>query len=157
VKSWEVLRDATDRVGIKAVAARLKVSSALVYKWCQESTETDPGASGARNPLDRLKLLYEETNDERIINWLCQVANGFFVRNPQAKPADRDEQLLGVTQRVVEDFGELLAEISRSIENDGVISPEEAETIRKSWEHLKAQAEHFVVSCEKGLYGKRGR
>jgi hypothetical protein len=30
--SWEVLRDAADRIGVKALAARLKLSTALVYK-----------------------------------------------------------------------------------------------------------------------------
>jgi len=67
--------------------------------------------------------------------------------------------LLGTTQRVVEDFGDLLAAISRSIENDGVITTEEADSIRQSWERLKTQAECFVVACERGLYRqpRRGR
>ena len=155
-KSWEVLREATDRVGIKAVAARLKVSSALVYKWCQEPPAADllPG-SGARNPLDRLRLVYEATQDERIVNWLCQVASGFFVPNPPNKPGDREEELLGTTQRVVQDFGELLGSISRSIENDGVISQPEAESIREAWEKLKSKTECFVCACEKGIYAKK--
>lgn len=152
MKSWEVLRAATERVGIKAVAAKLKVSTALVYKWCQEPGAAEPGASGARNPLDRIRILCELTGDARVINWLCQGAGGFFVANPAVAPGDREEQLLGTTQRVVEDFGELLADISRSIENDGVISRDEADHIRQSWEKLKTQAETFVVACEQGMY-----
>lgn len=155
MKSWELLREATDRVGVKAVAARLHLSAALIYKWCQEPKSADPDASGARNPLDRLLLLYEITQDARLINWVCQAANGFFTPNPQLHPRSHGEQLLGTTQRVVQDFGELLSDICRSIENDGVISPDEADTIRQSWERLKMQAESFVVACERGIYSQR--
>jgi len=157
VKSWEVLRAAVDRVGVKAVAAKLKLSSALVYKWCQQPSSEDPEASGARNPLDRLKLLFQTTGDPDLINWLCNAAGGFFVANPSVRPGPREEQLLGTTQRVIQDFGELLSDISRSIENDGVILADEAARIRQSWERLKSQAERFVVACERGLYSQAGR
>ena len=159
MKAWEVLRAATERVGIKAVAARLNVSSALVYKWCQEPPSTgNPSGSGAYNPLDRLRVLYEATDDARIINWLCHAGGGFFVPNPRVAPIDRDEQLPGTTQQVVQDFGQLLSDVSCSIENDGVITPDESERIRESWERLKAHAEHFIVACERGAYAQpRGR
>ncbi len=153
MESWELLRDATDTVGVKAVAARLGVSAALVYKWCQEPRGQETDASGAPNPLDRLKTLYEVTHDARLINWLCSVADGFFVPNPHIKLLERrDEQLLGTTQRVVEDFGHLLGQISRSIENDGRITADEAERIRRAWEALKSHAECFVVACERAMY-----
>lgn len=151
--AWEVLRDAIDPVGVKAVAARLKLSSALVYKWCQEPRSEDPESSGAHNPLDRMRTLFELTRDPRLINWLCGAADGFFVPNARATAGERGEELLGTTQRVVEDFGDLLSAISRSIENDGRITAAEAETIRQSWEKLKRHAEGFVVACERGLYG----
>ena len=152
MKSWEILRDATEPVGVKAVAAKLKLSTALVYKWCQEPTSEDPGASGARNPLDRLLTVVEATGDPRIINWLCNASGGFFVPNPDVHPGEQEEQMLGSTQRVVQDFGGLLTDISRSIKNDGRITPDEADTIRQSWERLKSQAECFVVACERGMY-----
>lgn len=155
MKSWDVLREACDRVGVKAVAAKLNLSTALVYKWCQEPpTEEDPDASGARNPLDRLHALYEATDDARIVNWFCNAARGFYVPNPEVKPGEHEEQLLNTTQRMVQDFGQLLSEISRGIEDDGLISSDEAERIRQSWEKLKSQAECFVVACERGLYGQ---
>lgn len=156
MESWEVLRVATEDVGVKAIAARLKVSTALVYKWCQEPPdEEDPDASGAHNPLDRVRVIYELTRDNRVINWLCNIANGFFVKNPEVRHAvGGQEQLLGVTQAVVHDFGDMLADISRSIANDGQITPQEADVIRQSWEKLKLEAECFVTACERGLYGR---
>lgn len=155
MKSWEVLRDAIEHVGVKAVAARLNLSTAMVYKWCQEPSQDDADASGALNPLDRLRTILEMTKDPRIANWLCNVADGFYVANPDVKPHERDEQLLSATQRMVQDFSELLREVSRSVENDGHILHDEAERIRQSWERLKGQAESFVIACERGQYRKR--
>ena len=34
MKSYEIIKQAVDEPGVKAVAAALKVSQALVYKWC---------------------------------------------------------------------------------------------------------------------------
>ncbi len=156
MESWEILKAATDNVGIKAVAARLRVSAALVYKWCQDAPDDeDPDASGARNPLDRVRVIYEMTRDPRVINWLCNIANGFFVKNPDVQHATSgEEKLLGVTQSVVRDFGELLSDISQSIANDGQITKAEADEIRQSWEKLKTEAECFVVACERGQFGR---
>lgn len=155
MKSYEVLGQAIEKVGVKTLAAKLKLSTALVYKWCQESPGDDPGASGARNPLDRIRDIYDATQDELLINWICNIADGFFVRNPDFKPSERQEQLLDATQRMVREFGDLLQVVSRSFENDGQISREEAENIRQTWETLKRQAEGFVVACERGFYAAK--
>lgn len=155
MKSWEVLKDAVDRVGVKAVAAKLNLSAALVYKWCQESPHDAAAASGALNPLDRVREVYEVTQDPAIINWLCGAAGGHFVPNPRVEPGHAEGHLLATTQRVVENFGKLLARVSGSIENDGRITVGEARSIRQSWEELKRAAEMFVVACERGLYGDR--
>ena len=152
MKSWEVLREAADVVGVKMLAARLNLSTALVYKWCQETPKEDPDSSGARNPLDRLREIYDVTKDQRVINWMCNAAQGFYVPNPAVNPGELEQHLLGTTQRVVEQFGNLLSHISRSIENDGQIVADEADDIRQAWEKLKSQAECFVVACERGIY-----
>ena len=39
MKSYEIIRNAVDDLGVKAVAAGLKVSAALVYKWCEPPAE----------------------------------------------------------------------------------------------------------------------
>ena len=157
MQSWEVLREAIEAIGVKSVASRLKVSSALVYKWCQEPPASRNLGSGARNPLDRIGVLIDMTHDPRLVNWLCQHAGGFFSANPEVTLGERDEELLGTTQQVVHDFSALLTEISQSIENDGVISPGEAERIRQSWEVLKSHVERFAVACEKGVYQKQAQ
>lgn len=157
MRSYEVLREASDGIGVKALAKTLRLSSALVYKWCQESSRDDPEASGARNPLDRLADVVQATGSRKVVNWLCHEAGGFFVSNPQRSDKPLRLQLLNETQKLVEEFSQLLLTVTRSIEDDGVIDGREADQIREAWESLKSSAESFTCACEQGIYSGRPR
>jgi hypothetical protein len=154
MKSYEVIRNAVDDLGVKAVAAALKVSPALVYKWCEPPAELDdPDASGAKNPLDRAREIYQLTKDIRVVRWLCNEAGGFFVANPVPELRKSvDEAIFTETREMVRDFSELLDAVTESVEDDGMIDLKESENIREKWEDLKACVEHFVLSCERGQY-----
>ena len=154
MKSYEVIRKAVDEPGVKAVAAALKVSPALVYKWCEPpAEEKDPDQSGAKNPLDRVRELYLQTKEKALINWLCNEAGGFFVTNPaHAQDRPLDQSIFTETRDMVRDFSELLDTITGAYENDPGIDLDEAGEIRQKWEDLKALVERFVIGCEKGFY-----
>ncbi len=152
MRSHEVLRRATDNIGAKALAASLRLSPALIYKWCQECDPDDPDAGGARNPLDRLADIVQETDDRSVVNWLCHEAGGFFVTNPREAPPDVSKELLANTQRMVKEFSQLLLTVTKSIEDDGMIEPAEADRIRDAWELFKGTVEAFTVACERGVY-----
>ena len=143
MESYEVLREAAEGVGVKALAAELRLSPALVYKWCQES---------ARNPLDRLADIVRVTGSTKVVNWMCHEAGGFFVSNPKGARKPLRIEMLAETQRLVQDFSRLLLTVTRSIENDGYIDGQEADHIRQSWERLKSSAEEFTVACERGMF-----
>src|SRR4051812_29234781 len=109
MKSHEVIRKAVDEPGVKAVAAALKVSPALVYKWCEPpAEESDPDQSGAKNPLDRARELYMQTKEKDLVNWLCHEAGGFFVANPALPTKSLDESVFAETRAMVRDFSALL-------------------------------------------------
>ncbi|HEX8340290.1 MAG TPA: phage regulatory CII family protein [Tepidisphaeraceae bacterium] len=155
MKSHEVIKNAVEEPGVKAVAATLKVSAALVYKWCEPPADPgDPDQSGARNPLDRVRDLYTVTRDIRLVRWLCNQAGGFFVANPA--PADkshgRDHAFYVQTRGLVRDFSHLLDTVTESVEDDQSVDDHEAEQIRQRWEDLKANLEHFVTLCETGHF-----
>ncbi len=152
MRSYEVLRKAADKIGVKALAGELKLSPALVYKWCQEWDPNDPDLGGARNPLDRLVQVIHATGDTGAVHWLCNEVGGFFVKNPAGKPGDLSTALLVDTQRLVQAFSELLRTVTQSIEDDGAIEESEAKRIRRAWESLKSTAEAFTVACEVGVY-----
>jgi hypothetical protein len=155
MKSHEVLKKATDNIGVKSLAAELKLSPALVYKWCQESGDAASDTSGARNPLDRLADIVRVTKSRSVVSWLCQEAGGFFVSNPELPVAPTSVELLGETQKLVKEFSQLLVTVTRSIEDDGFIEGIEADNIRQSWERLKEFAEAFCVCCEAGRYAPK--
>ena len=155
MRSHEVLKRAAEEIGVKALAAELRLSPALVYKWCQEHEPDDPDASGARNPLDRLADIVRVTSDREVVNWLCHEAGGFFVSNPAPAPPDLSTELLVNTQRLVREFSRLLLTVTKSIEDDGEIEPAEADRIRESWEAFKGTVETFAVACERGVFHSR--
>jgi len=152
--SHEVLREAADVIGVKALAGELRVSPALVYKWC-EASGGNGDTSGTRNPLDRLAEIVRLTGHINVVNWICHEADGFFVHNPEANCKNIDHDLLKSTQHLVMAFSRLLKEVSESVADDGAIVPAEADRIRQGWERLKTTAETFVVACERGVYHKR--
>jgi len=152
MRSHEVLKRAAESVGVKALAGQLRLSPALVYKWCQESDLSDPESSGARNPLDRLTDIVRVTGDREVINWLCHEAGGFLVLNPPDSPSRVSTELLVNTQHLVKDFSQLLLTVTKSIEDDGKIEPVEADRIRNEWEKFKATVEGFTVACERGVF-----
>jgi len=155
MRSHEVLRDAAEVVGVKALAGELRLSPALIYKWCQEADAGDTDTSGTRNPLDRLQQIVRLTGHTPVVSWLCHEADGFFVHNPEATSPDIDSDLLQSTQRLVQSFSRLLNEVSKSVADDGAIDAAEADRIRMGWERLKTTAETFVVACERGVYRKK--
>ncbi len=157
MQSHEVLKQAADSIGVKALAARLKLSPALVYKWCQEIDPADPDAGGALNPLDRLAEIVRATGSRDVVNWLCHEAGGFFVANPASPPSDAATDLLLRTQRLVKEFSQLLLTVTKSIEDDGTIEAAEAERIRDAWEAFKSIVEAFVIACEHGVYQKKNQ
>ncbi len=147
--SHTVLRDTVNKIGAKIVADELKLSVAMIYKWCQSS---DGGlASGERNPLDRVLALCEAANSDKPVKWLCERRNGVFVRNTalefDAEPAGSH---LRATQRIVKEFSELLGTLSESYREGEGVSPEAAARIRRDWEDVKRAAERLVRACERG-------
>lgn len=159
MKSYEVIRNAVDEPGVKRVAAELRVSPALVYKWCEPPADfTDPEQSGARNPLDRVREIYLLTKDIRLIRWLCNEAGGFFVPDPVLElRRTSEETIFNRTRQMMREFSELLDAIHDSLSDDAAVDCSEADQIRQKWEDLKATAEEFALACEKGHFRlKRG-
>ncbi|MGB0328395.1 MAG: phage regulatory CII family protein [Akkermansiaceae bacterium] len=145
MESYEILKEAFKRSSPKAVASELGVSLSLVYKWAQEQSET---GSGSRNPLDRLLEIIRLTEEPRIIEWLCEKSDGYFVRNPP-NSCEQGFEVLPATNEIVAQFSELLSQISQAA-LDSSITLDEAKDIRAQWDRLKCFGEGFVRCCEEG-------
>ena len=146
--SHEVMREVLKKTSAKQIAADMNLSLSLIYKWA-EPPEDDSG-SGASSPLDRVGQLIRITQDARIAQWVCEQADGFYIRNPHNLPPTHT--LIPATNDIVQEFADMLATIARaSAVNE--ISKDEAKTIRRRWEELKSVTEGFVRAAESGNYG----
>ena len=147
MQSHELLREVFQQSSAKRVAADLGLSLSMIYKWAEPD---DDGGSGTANPLDRIEALLRSCNDQRIVQWICQRAGGFFIANPKAgRP--HATFLIPATNKIVQEFADLLAVIAAAA-SDNEINLNEAENIRARWEDLKTVTEGFVRCCEEGNF-----
>ena len=148
MQSHELLREVFEKTPPKQVAADLGLSTSVIYKWA-EAPRHESG-SGIDNPLDRIEALIQSTGDERLVQWICQRAGGFFIQNP--KNAPHPHFLIPATNQIVQEFADLLAVIATAAA-DNQVTPAETKQIRARWEELKSVTEGFVECCEEGNFG----
>ena len=115
------------------------------------AAEHDAG-SGIDNPLDRIEALIQSTGDQRLVQWICQRAGGFFIQNP--KNAPHPHFLIPATNQIVQEFADLLAVIATAAA-DEQITPAETKEIRARWEELKSVTEGFVAGCKKEIFAAK--
>jgi hypothetical protein len=148
MQSYELLREVFQKCSAKQVAGDLNLSLSMIYKWAEPPEEG--AGSGASNPLDRIEALLRCTDDPRIVQWVCQKAGGFFIKNPKLHNPHPD-YLIPATNEIIQEFADLLAVVANAA-GDNAISPEEAKKIRARWEELKTVTECFVHCCEEGNF-----
>jgi hypothetical protein len=147
MQSHELMREVLQQSTAKQLATDLGLSVSRIYKWA-EPDEFD--GSGTVNPLDRIEALIQSSGDQRLVQWICERAGGFFIQNPKlARP--HPEFLIPATNEIVQEFADLLSVIAVAAA-DNHITPTEAEAIRARWEELKSVTEGFVVCAEHGNF-----
>lgn len=144
----EVMKEVLKKTSAKQIAAEMGLSLSLIYKWAEP--QEDESGSGTSSPLDRVGQMIRITGDTRIAQWVCEQADGFFIRNPHNIPST--QTLIPATNDIVQEFADMLATIARA-SADSEISKEEAKTIRRRWEELKSVTEAFVKAAELGTFG----
>ena len=147
MQSHELLKEVLKKTSAKQISAEMGLSLSLIYKWAEPPV--DETGSGANNPLDRIEQLLKTTGDERIAQWVCERAGGFYIHNPKAKA--HPFQLIPSTNSIVQEFADMLGVIAVAA-SDNAITKEEAKAIRRRWEDLKSVTEGFVRNCEEGRF-----
>lgn len=145
MESHELLREVFDKKPAKEISGDLQLSTSMIYKWAQPAANE----GGIENPLDRIEALIQSTGDQRIVQWICQRAGGFFILNPRQVP--HPHYLIPAANQIVQEFADLLQVIATAAA-DNQITPAEAKKIRARWEDLKRVTEGFVASCENGNF-----
>lgn len=147
MRSDEVIRAVLEKHGAKVVASALGLSVPHIYKWAEPPA---PAGSGSVNPLDRVEALIKATGDDRIPEWVCLSAQGFFVKNVTPQDVTRPA-LLQATAKLVKQYTDMLSLISTVIV-DTQVSKQEAEELRKQWQTIQSLTEAYVRGCEKGAF-----
>ncbi len=146
--SHELLHEVLQKTSAKQIASDLNLSLSLIYKWAEPAD--DPSSSGSTNPLDRIEALHKTTQDERIVQWVCERAGGFFIKNPKAK-WPHPYAVIPAANTIVQEFADLLSVVATAT-GDSHVTHEESKAIRKRWEQLKSVTEGFVQACEAGNF-----
>ena len=148
MESHEVMKEVLKKTSAKQIAAEMQLSLSLIYKWAE--LPGDDSGSGTGSPLDRVGQLIRFTKDARVAQWVCEQADGFYIRNPHTLPTG--QPLIPMTNDIVQEFADMLATIAIS-SSDSIITPDEAKKIRARWEELKSVTEGFVRAAESGNFG----
>ena len=118
--SYELLREVFDKKAPKQVAADLGLSLSMIYKWAEPPNHA--AGSGTGNPLDRIEALLKSTGDQRLVQWICQRAGGFFILNPKNTP--HPHFLIPATNQIVQEFADLLAVIATAAADNQITAAE---------------------------------
>ena len=148
MESHEVLRELLEKCNAKQIAADLGLSLSLIYKWAEPAD--DQHGSGTTNPLDRIEALIRSSGDVRLVQWICERAGGFFIKNPRGN-WPHPHFLIPATNQIVQEFADLLAVVAAAAA-DNSITKQESRSIRARWEELKSVTEGFVRCCEEGNF-----
>lgn len=147
MESHELLKEVLKKTSAKQIASEMALSLSLIYKWAE--TPEEKCGPGANNPLDRIEQMLRITGDQRIAQWVCERAGGFFMANPEA--AKQVQALMPATSAIVQEFADMLQVIAMAAA-DQTVTEAEAEAIRARWEKLKSVTEGFVCAAELGKF-----
>jgi hypothetical protein len=148
MKSHELFRSLLQDCNAKELASSMKLSTSTIYKWTEPATD---GGSGAPNPLDRLEQMIAITRDKRLAQWLCERADGFYVKNPDVADHKKSRSVIVATNKIVQEFADMLSLIATAA-IDNAVTEREARDIRARWQDLKSASEEFVNCCERGNF-----
>ncbi|NOZ67973.1 MAG: hypothetical protein GXP46_01690 [Deferribacteres bacterium] len=132
-------------------AKALGLSTALLYKWQEPSTDwTD---SGSYNPLDRIETIIETAlklgqgrNDAFApLHYLARRFNQILIPAPSS--ATCLKELQQALMKTIKEFSDLARASAAALE-DGRLDPREAEQIKKEGWELIEQASAFVKLIE---------
>ena len=147
MQSHEVMKEVLKQTSAKQIAAGMGLSLSLIYKWAEPPV--DDSGSGTGSPLDRIGQLIRITGDARPAQWVCEQADGFYIRNPLNTPPTA---VILATNDIVQECADILATIAKA-SADNTITKDEARIIRRRWEELKSVTEGFVKAAEGGNFG----
>lgn len=152
MESFESLRMAIGGHAVR-VAKALGLSSSLVHKWCESSS--DFSDSGALNPLDRIETIIHTTIREGqaqrdALAPLFYLASRFdcIVLPPVPRAIDTRDYIRQLCEAMKE-AGQAFATAAEALEDDNISTNERRKIARDAYEAIEALSK-FVRMVEAG-------
>lgn len=136
--SKEILKRACDERGVKSVADEMGLSSSWLYNQINDPDRGDI--------IEKISLLSKATGNAKLLHWLCQQQNGYFVEHKVLAKTDSASINMHLSE-VLKEFSDVMREIGDAFA-DGKVTYQEARRIRNEWEEVKSLLESFVIACE---------
>jgi len=137
--SKEAMKAACKEVGVKVVAESLGLSPTAIYNQINAPDKHDI--------LEKFVDFCNACESDVPVEWVCEELNGTFIRNGDIKVDGGNYQ--NCMSDVLREFGGMISEVGKAME-DGVVTSDEAQSIRKEWEDVKRVMEPFVLAGEFG-------
>ena len=118
----------------------------MLYKWAEQPEHA--AGSGIGNPFDRIEALLKSTGDQRIAQWICQRANGFFIPNPKGIP--HPHYLIPATNQIVQEFADLLAVIAKAA-HDSEVTPPRRNKFARAGRHSNPSRKVSLRVAKRGI------
>lgn len=136
--SKQAMKVACEDLGIKEVAKLLQISPTSLYNQINDSSRKDI--------LTKFIEFNDACGNDHPLKWICAESGGFFVKNPDVEglPIISNNECI---PRSLKEFSDVIKEIGDALQ-DGKITNEEIESIRKEWDELKILLESFILSYE---------
>lgn len=143
--SKQAMKAACKDVGVKNVAEVLGLSPTAIYNQINDPDKHDI--------LEKFVDFCNACENDVPVKWVCEELNGTFIRNQDIKIEKGSYQ--HCMSDALKEFGDVISEIGKAME-DGVVTTDEAQAIRKEWEDLKRVMESFVLAGEFGYITEKG-
>jgi regulatory protein CII len=144
MNSKEALKQSCDERGVKDIAECLNISPTAIYNQINDPDKNDI--------LNKFVDFVNACGNDIPIQWAAAELNGIFLKNPDIA-AQKKKIRQTYLPEALQEFGNVIKEIGEAME-DGKVTIEEAEGIRKEWDKLKVLLETFVLACEFGFLDK---
>lgn len=128
MNTFEILKE-NITIPKKDLADKLGMSKESLYKWLDGSN---------KSPLDRLEVILDNSDSSAILDYLCQREGGYYMHTHS-----KNVKVSSICAQACKEFGELLAVISNSIEDD-VVTRRELSQIQKEWNDLLNLMQSFL-------------
>lgn len=145
MNSKQALKLSCQDRGVKDIAECLSISPTAIYNQINDPDKNDI--------LNKFVDFVNACGNDIPIQWAAAELNGIFLKNPDIE-AKKDEINQTYVPEALQNFGNVIKEIGQAME-DGKVTLEEAEKIRKEWDKLKILLETFVLACEFGFLDEK--